>query len=116
MGGVRAGNLYGSLEMLILKGLELHGPLHGVAVADHIDARSGGLFRVEEGSLYPALHRLQAKGHVSWEWMKTDEGKRAKYYQITRAGRRALDRELRSWLASTKAMLALLGVEPEAIR
>ena len=83
MGGVGAGRLYGTLELLILKGLEAHGPMHGVAVADHIGARSGGLFKIEEGSLYPALHRLQGKGYVAWEWMKTEEGKRAKYYQLT---------------------------------
>ena len=116
MGGVRAGNLYGTLELLILKGLELRGPLHGVAVADHIGSRSGGLIQVEEGSLYPALHRLQAKGHVSWEWLKTEGGKRAKYYRITRAGRRALGRGMEDWIASTRAMLALLDVPLEDVQ
>ncbi len=79
MGGIRAGNLYGTLEMLILKGLELKGPMHGVGVADLIGSGSDGLFRVEEGSLYPALHRLQAKGFVGWEGRKREEGKRAKF-------------------------------------
>ena len=101
---------------MILKGLELRGPLHGVGVADLIASRSAGLFHVEEGSLYPALHRLQAKGHVSWEWMKTEEGKRAKYYEITRAGRRAREGEMKSWIASTRAMLALLEVPLEEVR
>ena len=110
MGGVRAGNLYGTLEMLILRGLELGGPMHGVGVADHIASRSGGVFKVEEGSLYPALHRLQAKGFVSWEWRKTEEGRRAKFYQITRKGQRALSSELKAWVASTRAMLSLLEV------
>jgi len=110
MGGIRAGNLYGTLEMLILRGLELSGPMHGVGVADHIGSRSAGLFRVEEGSLYPALHRLQAKGFVSWEWRKTEEGRRAKFYQITRKGQRALSSELKAWVASTRAMLSLLEV------
>lgn len=112
---VRAGTLYGTLEMLILKGLELRGPMHGVGVADHILSGSGGLFSVEEGSLYPALHRLQAKGHVSWEWMKTEEGKRAKYYEITRQGRRALARDVEGWIASTRAMLSLLEVPTEQV-
>jgi transcriptional regulator len=115
MGGVRAGNLYGTLELLILKGLEVHGPMHGVAVADHIARRSDGLFIIEEGSLYPALHRLQAKGHVSWEWMKTEEGKRAKYYEITRSGRRALKTELGSWIANTRAMISLLDLDVEDV-
>jgi len=116
MGGVRAGSLYGTLEMLILRGLELAGPMHGVGVADHVASRSGGLFQVEEGSLYPALHRLQAKGYVDWEWVKTEEGKRAKYYEITRSGRRAVAREVQGWIASTKAMLSALDVPAEELR
>ncbi|MGD2123883.1 MAG: PadR family transcriptional regulator [Gemmatimonadota bacterium] len=116
MGGVGSGRLYGTLELLILKGLEMKGPMHGVAVADHIAARSGGLFKIEEGSLYPALHRLQGKGYVDWEWMKTEEGKRAKYYELTRAGRRALKKELQGWLANTRAMLDLLDLGAEDVR
>ena len=116
MGTIRAGNLYGTLEMLILRGLELSGPMHGVGVADHIGSRSAGLFRVEEGSLYPALHRLQAKGLVDWEWRKTEEGKRAKFYEITRKGRRTLAGELESWVASTRAMLSLLEVPVEDVK
>ena len=115
MGGIRAGNLYGTLEMLILKGLELGGPMHGVGIADHIGSGSDGLFRIEEGSLYPALHRLQAKGFVDWEWRKTEEGKRAKFYEITARGRRALSSELESWVASTRAMLSLLEVSAEEV-
>jgi transcriptional regulator len=116
MGGVRAGGLYGTLELLILRALELAGPLHGVGVSDHIAARSGGLFQVEEGSLYPALHRLQAKGHVDWEWIKTEEGKRAKYYEITRSGRKAVASELKGWIASTRAILSVLDVSTEEVR
>lgn len=116
MGGVRAGSLYGTLELLILKGLEIHGPMHGVAVADHIARRSDGVFKIEEGSLYPALHRLQGKGHVTWEWMKTEEGKRAKYYELTKAGRRALRKELGSWIANTRAIMALLELGTEDVR
>lgn len=116
MGGVRAGSLYGTLEMLILRALELAGPLHGVGVADHIAARSKGFFEVEEGSLYPALHRLQAKGYVSWDWVKTSEGKRAKVYEITRSGRRAVASDLKGWLDSTRAILSVLDVSPEEIR
>lgn len=115
MGSVRAGNLYGTLELLILKGLDRNGPMHGVSVADYIQARSAGVFQIEEGSLYPALHRLQAKGYVSWEWLKTDDGKRAKYYEISRAGRKALTRELAGWLQSTRAMLAVLDVRSEEV-
>ena len=110
MGGVRAGSLYGTLEMLILRALQLEGPLHGVGVADHIAAKSRGHFQIEEGSLYPALHRLQAKGYLDWEWVKTDEGKRAKYYSLTRSGRRAAAMELEGWLDSARAILSVLDV------
>ena len=112
---VSAGSLYGALEMLILRALDLEGPMHGVGVADRIATGSGGLFRIEEGSLYPALHRLQARGHVDWEWMRTEDGKRAKYYRITRSGRKALSRELKGWINSTQAMLSLLDVPVEDI-
>lgn len=113
MGRAEAGSLYGTLEMLILRGLQLQGPMHGVGVADHIAARSGGLFEVKEGSLYPALHRLQAKGHVDWEWVKTDDGNRAKYYEITEAGRRAAAREVRGWLERTRAILTVMDISLE---
>lgn len=115
MGRVRAGSLYGTLEMLILKGLERAGPMHGVEVADHIATASGGRFQVEEGSLYPALHRLQARGHVHWEWVKTEEGRRAKYYRITAAGGRAAARELEGWVDSTRAILSVLDMPAEAL-
>lgn len=110
MGGVRAGGLYGALEMLILRGLELSGPMHGVGVADHIASKSGGLFKVEEGSLYPALHRLQAAGYVEGEWVKTESGKRAKHYAITERGRRAAARERDGWLERTRAILSILDI------
>ena len=116
MGRVRAGNLYGTLEMLILRALESGGSMHGVEVADHIASGSGGLFRVEEGSLYPALHRLQAKRYVDGDWMRTEEGKRAKYYGITRSGRRALAKELKGWIRNTRAMLSLLDVPVEDVK
>ena len=116
MGSVKAGNLYGTLELLILKGLQGRGAMHGVAIADHIARGSRGYFNIEEGSLYPALHRLQAKGYVSWEWMKTEEGKRAKFYELTRSGRRALERELHSWITNTRAMLTLLDLGVEDVR
>jgi len=102
--------------MLILKGMDANGPMHGVGVADFIGARSDGLFRVEEGSLYPALHRLQAKGFVDWEWRKTEEGNRAKFYEITKKGKRSLNKELESWVASTRAMLSLLEVPMEQVK
>jgi PadR family transcriptional regulator PadR len=116
MSGVEAGGLYGTLEMLILKSLSSGEPLHGLAIADRIMTRCEGTFRIEEGSLYPALHRLQAKEYLSWEWMLTGERKRAKYYRLTRAGERALARQRATWIRSIRAMLAFLDVAWEDVR
>lgn len=79
----------GTLEMLILKTLSL-GSMHGYAIAQHIHRLSGDAFRVEEGSLYPALQRIQAKGWVASEWKLTPTSRRAHYYRLTSAGRRQL--------------------------
>jgi transcriptional regulator len=81
--------LPGTLDMLILKSLSL-GVMHGYGVADHIRQVSGGVLQVEEGSLYPALQRLQLQGLVASEWGHSANNRRARYYRLTRAGRRAL--------------------------
>jgi PadR family transcriptional regulator PadR len=104
MPSVEAGSLYGTLELLILKTLSSGGPMHGLAIADRIMSRGEGTFRIEEGSLYPALHRLQAKGHLNWEWM------------LTRAGERALARQRETWIRSTRVMLDFLEVAWEDVR
>ncbi len=116
MPGVEAGGLYGTLELLILKTLNSGGPMHGLAIADRIMSRGAGTFRIEEGSLYPALHRLQAKGYLSWEWMLTGERKRAKYYQLTPTGERAFARQRETWIRSTRVMLDFLDVAWEDVR
>jgi PadR family transcriptional regulator PadR len=116
MPGIEAGGLYGSLELLILQTLRRGGSMHGLEIADRIMSRCEGAFRIEEGSLYPALHRLQAKDYVSWEWMLTGERKRAKYYELTRSGERALARLRATWIRSMRAMLDLLEVAWEDVR
>ena len=88
--------LRGTLELLILKTLSL-GPLHGWAVAQRIEQLSGEALSVGQGSLYPALQRLEEKGWVDSELRVTDQNRRAKYYELTRAGRRALGSETESW-------------------
>lgn len=88
MGSVRAGSLYGTLEMLILRALELAGPFHDVGVGDHLAARPGGFFQVDEGSLYPALHRLRRKGYVNWDWVKTEEGSTGRCFSRFKRSRR----------------------------
>jgi transcriptional regulator len=88
--------LKGTLDMLILKTLELE-PRHGLGVSDRIAQTTGGTFDVKPGSLFPALHRLEQEGYVVGTWGATDAGRRAKYYQLTPAGRRRLGLEQRNW-------------------
>ncbi len=88
--------LQGTLDLLILKTIAA-GPMHGYAVAQRIQSRSEDLLVVEEGSLYPALYRMEAKGWIRAEWGKSENNRRAKYYELTRAGRRQLDEEIALW-------------------
>src|SRR5213083_1539545 len=84
--------LRGTLDLLILRTL-LFGPSHGHAIAKHIQRTSEDLLQVETGSLYPALHRLEARGWIEASWELSDKGKRARYYRLTRLGRRQLSAE-----------------------
>jgi transcriptional regulator len=93
---VKAGLLQGTLDMLILKALSL-GPLHGYGVIQRIAQMSGDLLAVEQGSLYPALYRIEQRGWVTSAWDVNETGRRAKFYKLTRAGRRQLVVEEESW-------------------
>ena len=88
--------LRGTLDLLILKTLSL-GPMHGWGVSQHIQQVSADALRIGQGSLYPALHRLEQEGWIDSEWGATEENRPAKYYRLTRAGRRALADETASW-------------------
>src|SRR5882762_1020254 len=88
--------LQGTLDVLVLRTL-LAGPAHGHAIAKHIQRTSEELLQVETGSLYPALHRLEAKGWVAASWELSDKGKRAKYYRLTALGRKQLASEHSKW-------------------
>ena len=88
--------LPGTLDMLILKTVS-RGTLHGYAIAQFIQQASREVLRVEEGALYPALHRLEHQGWIAAKWGQTDAGRRAKYYSLTRAGRHQLGREAEQW-------------------
>lgn len=96
--------MYGSLEMLILKTIRHGGAMHGLAIAERIAGLSGGQIEVEVGALYPALHRLERRGHVESEWRKSERGRRARFYDLTPAGDRALTEEIRSWRSHTRAI------------
>jgi PadR family transcriptional regulator, regulatory protein PadR len=100
--------LQGTLDLLILRTL-LAGPTHGHAVAKHIQRTSEELLQVETGSLYPALHRLEAKGWIAASWELSDKGKRAKYYHLTPLGRKKLVTEQSKWTAFARAMGLILN-------
>jgi transcriptional regulator len=99
----RTDALQGSLPLLVLKVLDRRGPLHGYGIATCIEAISD-LLRVEEGSLYPALHRLEEAGHIRAEWITTDNKRRARVYEITASGRGALGEEESRWTAIAAAI------------
>lgn len=86
----------GTLDLLLLKILALE-PLHAWAVSQRLKQISGDVLQVSDGSLYPALHKLEQQGWITAEWKMTENGRRAKFYSLTRPGRRALERETASW-------------------
>ena len=100
--------LQGTLDLLILRTL-LAGPSHGHAIAKHIQRTSEDLLQVETGSLYPALHRLEAKGWIGASWDLSDKGKRARYYRLTALGRKQLVSEQSKWQAFSRAMGLILN-------
>lgn len=106
--------LQGTLDLLILRTL-LGGPAHGHAIAKHIQRTSEDLLQVETGSLYPALHRLEAKGWISASWELSTKGKRARFYRLTALGRKQLAVERSKWEAFSRAMALILNpVDQEA--
>src|ERR1700726_946499 len=104
--------LQGTLDLLILRTL-LGGPTHGHAIAKHIQRTSEDLLQVETGSLYPALHRLEAKGWIAAAWQLSDKGKRARYYRLTPRGRKELPHQHSKWEAFARAMGLVLNPAPE---
>ena len=100
--------LQGSLPLLVLKLLARRGPLHGYGIASQIEAMSDDTLRVEEGSLYPALHRLEEAALIKARWTTTETGRRARVYDITAAGRRQLEAEEVRWKAITSAVGRIL--------
>jgi PadR family transcriptional regulator PadR len=99
--------LQGTLELLVLKTLT-HRPMHGWGITLHIQQVSRDVLRVEEGSLYPALHRMEQQGWVRSEWKISENNRRARYYSLTRNGRQQLERQEESWESVTQAIAAVL--------
>lgn len=101
--------LQGTLEMLVLKALSL-APLHGWGIGHRIDQLSKDAFQVQQGSLYPALQRMLRKGWITSEWRTTENNRRARYYLLTRAGRKQLDAETKAWERASAAVNGILRV------
>ncbi len=99
--------LQGTLSLLVLRTLA-GGPLHGYGITLHIQRVSNDVLRVEEGSLYPALHRMEQEGWITAEWRATENNRRARYYSLTARGRRQLAKEEESWARLTEAVASIL--------
>ncbi|HEX4576384.1 MAG TPA: PadR family transcriptional regulator [Edaphobacter sp.] len=106
--------MQGTLDMLILKAVSL-GPLHGYGVLLRIQQISGDQLSIQQGSLYPALFRLEHQGLITSEWGESDNKRRAKFYQLTAAGRRQLRAETQNWNRMASLIAGILDVTPEEI-
>jgi transcriptional regulator len=108
MSGTKNDILQGTLALLVLKTLAAHGRMHGYAITAHIQRVSDDLLRVEEGSLYPGLHRMEQAGWLRSEWGVTDKGREARFYAVTAKGRRQLAQEEQSWAKLTEGVARVL--------
>lgn len=99
--------LKGTLDVLVLKTLSW-GAMHGFAIIDWLEQRSGGVLGVDDGALYHAMHRLEVRGFIAAEWGLTDHNRRARFYRLTRAGRRKLREETAGWLRYAGAVTSVL--------
>jgi len=105
--------LQGTLALMILKTLEALGPLHGYGIARRIEQTSGDLLSLNYGTLYPALLKLEQEGFISAEWGVSDNNRKAKYYKLTRAGHRELERETREWNETAAILQRFLAANEE---
>ena len=111
---IEAGTLYGTLNLLLLRTLE-DGELHGLDIRRRIEEMTGDALKVEEGALYPALHRLERDGLVQARWGVSDRKRRAKFYRLTSRGRKRLERETASWKEHVRAVARVLLEPGEAL-
>jgi PadR family transcriptional regulator, regulatory protein PadR len=99
----------GTLSVMVLKTLQTLGPLHGYGIARRIEQTSGDLLSVNYGTLYPALLKLEQEGYIASEWGISDNNRKAKYYKLTRAGRKQLEKEAREWEQTTTILARFLS-------
>ncbi|MGD0695906.1 MAG: PadR family transcriptional regulator [Terriglobia bacterium] len=103
----------GTLALMVLKTLEAMGPIHGYGIARRIEQTSGNQLLINYGTLYPALLKLEQEGYVASEWGVSDKNRKAKYYRLTRAGRKQLQRESRDWEQATSILARFLAPEQQ---
>jgi PadR family transcriptional regulator PadR len=108
MAKTNSDQLHGTLDMLVLKTLQ-NGPLHGYGIAVRLGQLSNEVLKVEEGSLYPALYRMEERGWLSSDWGLTETGRRARFYKLSRQGRAQLEAETESWTRLTGAVRSVLS-------
>jgi transcriptional regulator len=107
--GEKADVWQGTLALMVLRTLETMGPLHGYGVARRIEQTSGHLLSVNYGTLYPALLKLEQEGYIASEWGVSDNNRKAKFYKLTRAGRKQLEKEARDWEQATAILARFLA-------
>jgi len=103
--------LQGTLDLIVLKTLDAMGPLHGYGIAQRVQQVSEDLLKLNQGTLYPALLRLEQRGWISSKWGVSDNNRKAKYYSLTRAGRKQLTSEAESWERMAAVIAKVLGTE-----
>lgn len=108
MGKIKKDQLLGKLDLLVLRILDSGESMHGYSIAERIEQISENVLQVGEGSLYPALHRMDEEGWIKSEWAPSDNNRRARYYRITAAGRRQLAEERTEWLRAANAITKIL--------
>ncbi|MBS1803731.1 MAG: PadR family transcriptional regulator [Acidobacteria bacterium] len=105
----------GTLALMVLKTLDVLGPLHGWGIARRIEQISGDLLSVNQGTLYPLLLRLEQEGSIDSDWGASENNRRARYYKLTRAGRRELQNEVQEWQQTTEIMARFLAAKAEEL-
>ncbi len=113
--GDKADIWQGTLALMVLKTLETLGPLHGYGIARRIEQTSGDRLAINYGTVYPALLKLEQEGFIASEWGVSDNNRKAKYYRLTRAGRKQLEREARQWDETTAIIARFLAPEEEGL-
>jgi len=104
----------GTLALMILKTLQLMGPLHGYGIARRIEQTSGNRLLINYGTLYPALLKLEQEGYIASEWGASENNRRAKFYKLTRTGRKQVEREARDWEKTNAILARFLAPEEKA--